>query len=119
VKYESPQKYDQNEINFLLSGNDLSPRARIRLVLSAIYYGDTIEYSGNVLIKEFCEAKYEEKIDLMNLFGTFYQMCATSYRIDDSISLLSQYAIDSSENFEEIMESVAELIEFKEMFSEK
>ncbi|MBI5940535.1 MAG: hypothetical protein HY859_08925 [Caulobacterales bacterium] len=119
MRYEAPKKLSADEIEGILSREDVSPSERVKTVLSAIYYGPTIEYSGDILIGEFSVARYEEKIYLANLFETFHQMCRTNYRIDESLSLLNKYKQEALHNASEIEEHIEGLLELKEMMRGK
>ena len=117
MKYAQPIKMTSEEILDLLKKDDIAPADRINAVLSAVYYGETVEFSGDVLIKEFSESDYKEKMHLKNIFETFYEMCNTTYRIDESISLLETYKRDHPEYSMEIDGTIDELTEHKSMFS--
>lgn len=116
MKYEVPTKKSENEIASWLSRTDLSLQERIDGVLSALYYGETIAFSGDTLINEFIKAPYEEKRWLLNLFETFYGMCRTNYRIDESISILDVYQREVSELREEVLCTIDALREYKDIF---
>ena len=85
MKYRSLEQRSQTEINQIFSDNNISPDQRVSAVLSAVFYDDSIQFAGDVLIKEFETAKYKEKIWLKNIFETFYGMRRTTYRTDESI----------------------------------
>ncbi|MGU3398550.1 hypothetical protein ACLBWS_02190 [Brucellaceae bacterium D45D] len=116
MQYEAPQVKTEAEITALLSRTDLSPDERIRIVLSALYYGETVAFSGDTLISEFMNAQYDEKRWLKNLFETFYGMCATTYRIDESIALLIEYREHCHEYRDEIDFTIGGLREYKTIF---
>ena len=115
MRYEAPQESNADQIEGILSREDATPAERVKAVLSAIYYGTTVEYSGDTLINEFSLAKYEEKIYLAGMFETFYQMCWTSYRMDESVSLLRKYKRDTPHNAPEIEATIEALLELREM----
>ncbi|MDQ0251033.1 hypothetical protein J2W22_003097 [Sphingomonas kyeonggiensis] len=117
MKYKQPMERAPEDILEALQRDDLSPSDRIDLVLSAIYGGDGLEFAGDVMIKEFSEARYEEKIYLKNLFGTFHQMRRTAYRIDESIRLLSEFKQDRPQNSLDIDDAINELVEYKAIFA--
>jgi hypothetical protein len=119
VKYKQPVERAPQEILEALQRDDLSPSDRIDLVLSAIYSGDGVEFAGDALIKEFSQARYEEKIYLKNLFGTFHQMRQTAYRIDEGIRLLSEFKQDRPQNSVEIDDAIDELVEYKVIFANR
>ncbi|MGH6616798.1 hypothetical protein [Sphingomonas sp.] len=116
MKYVQPIKITSKEILDTLKRRDVAPADRISTVLSAVYYGESVEFSGDVLIKEFSGADYNEKIYLKNIFETFHQMYQTTYRIDESISLLEEYKRKSPENTLEIEDTIDSLIEYKVIF---
>ncbi|MBW9056272.1 hypothetical protein [Rhizobium mesosinicum] len=117
MKYDAPEKRSEEEITETLSRTDISPDERIRTVLSALYYGRTIEFSGDTLIEEFSRARYPERYWLRNLFETFYGMCRTDYRIDDSIALLEFYKQEAPEYSAEIDCTIDALTEYRVIFS--
>ncbi len=100
----------------ILEDGDTPPSQRIDAVLSAIFYGESLEFAGDVLINEFAQARYPEKMGLKNLFETFYQSCGTSYRIDDSIRLLEKYRENESTRSDEIGATIRALTEYREIF---
>lgn len=116
MKYEPPENRSEEEIIETLSREDNSPEERIRAVLSALYYGKTIEFSGDTLIGEFSKAKYAERRWLMNLFETFYGMCRTTYRIEDSITLLEAYRREDPKHSLQIDSTLEALGEYKSIF---
>lgn len=116
MKYEEPEEKTEEEISSTLSRLDLSPEERVRIVISALYYGNSIEFSGDTLINEFSRASTEEKYLLRGLFETFYGMCRTTYRIDDSISMLRLFKISSQETSQELDYTIKSLLEYKEIF---
>ena len=116
MQYVKPVPRTSVEITDILERTDISPGIRIEAVLSAIYYEESTETSGDILIKEFSHAQYMEKIYLKNLFETFYQMRRTAYRIDDSINLLKNYIEESPQISDEIEETIDTLVEFKSIF---
>lgn len=118
MKYEPPENRSEEEIIKALSRADNSPEERIRAVLSAIYYGRTIQFSGDTLIGEFSKAKYAERRWLMNLFETFYGMCRTNYRIEDSMTLLEVYRQEAPEYRLEIDSTLEALREYKSIFKD-
>jgi len=119
MKYEGPVERSPEEILDLLGRTDVAPSDRVDLVLSALFYGESVEFGGDVLLKEFSEAKYKEKIYLKNLFNTFYGMQKTIYRIDESISLLRAYKEELPEGALEIDETIEELVELKTLFTQR
>lgn len=116
MKYVQPTKSTPKDILDTLKRVDIAPSDRIDAVLSAVFYGESVEFSGDVLIKEFSEADYKEKIHLKNIFETFYQMHQTIYRIDESILLMKKYKQDSPKNALEIDNTIDVLIEYKTIF---
>ncbi len=116
MKYRSPEHRSQTEINQILLDNKTSPDHRISAVLSAVFYGDSVQFAGDVLIKEFETAKYKEKIWLKNIFETFYGMRRTTYRIDESIELLKRYKEKNPDDKLSIEETIEALNEYKSMF---
>ena len=118
MKYAQPVKRTTEEILNSLKKTDMSPLDRINIVISAVFHGDTVEFSGDVLIKEFSEAGYKEKIYLRDIFETYYQMCKTTYRIDESISLLENYKKNHPESALEIDSTIEDLKEYKVIFGE-
>ncbi|MBB4390380.1 hypothetical protein GGE61_006753 [Rhizobium leguminosarum] len=113
MRYEAPERKGEEDIVETLSRTDNSPEERIGAVLSALYYGKSLEFSGDTLIGEFSRAKYSERRSLKNLFETFYGMCRTSYRVDDSIALLEAYRREVPEYAPEIDATLEALSEYK------
>lgn len=91
MKYEAPEKLTEKQILDRLSKQNITTEERLRTIVSAIYYGKTIEFSGDLLIKEFSTATNNDKFWIKNLFETFYDMNRTNYRLSDSIKLLLEY----------------------------
>ncbi|NLS19409.1 hypothetical protein HGP16_22990 [Rhizobium sp. P40RR-XXII] len=118
MKYEPPESRSEEEIIETLSLTDNSAEERIKAVLSAIYYGRTIEFSGDTLIGEFSRAKHAEKRWLKNLFETFYGMCRTNYRLEDSIALLEAYRREAPKCRPEIDSALESLDEYKVIFKD-
>jgi hypothetical protein len=119
MRYEGPIERTEEEVLELLSRPDVTPDERIKAVLSALYYANTIEFSGDLLIKEFSEADYPERYWLKNLFQTFYGMCRTDYRVEDSITLLESYRKEQPEYAAEIDEDISALREYKDIFGNR
>lgn len=119
MKYEEPEEKNEEEVSSSLSRVDLSPEERVRVVISALYYGNSIEFSGDILLNEFSRASTEEKYLLRGLFETFYGMCRTTYRIDDSISMLKIFKINSPEISKELDCTIEALVEYKEIFKSR
>jgi hypothetical protein len=117
VKYQSPEKRTAKEIVDILSRKGNDPEERISAVLSAVYYGKTISFSGDMLISEFKVAEPAEKMWLKNIFETFYGMLRTSYRIDESIALLEEFRRQNSARSLEIGSSIEALEEYKIMYT--
>jgi hypothetical protein len=118
VKYAQPAKSTPGEILNALNRVDIAPSDRINAVLSAVYYGDTVEFSGDVLIKEFSECNYKEKIYLKNIFEFFYEVWRTIYRIEESISLLEEYKRVHPEHCLEIQGTIDNIIAHKTISGE-
>ncbi|MDD1499280.1 hypothetical protein PVA19_12725 [Agrobacterium sp. CNPSo 3708] len=116
MKYRSPEHRTRREITEILSDKKATPDQKISAVLSAVFYGDSVPFAGDVLIKEFETAKYKEKIWLKNIFETFYGMCRTAYRIDESIQLLEEYKDENPHSETNIEETIDALNEYKAMF---
>lgn len=106
----------QKEVLDTLASAHTSPTERVDAVLSAIFYGQSAQFSGDVIIEEFSKAKYKEKLHLKNLFETFYQMNQTAYRIDESIQLLTIYKNETPDKTLEIESTINALIEYKTIF---
>ena len=119
MRYEGPVERSEGEVLEVLSRPDTKPDDRIRAVLSALYYANTVEFAGDLLIKEFSEADYPERYWLKNLFQTFYGMCRTDYRLDDSINLLEIYKNEFPEHVAEIDEDISALREYKDIFGKR
>jgi len=118
MKYEAPKERSEAQVLKILDTDKTDGVDRVNAVLSAIYYGESNEFSANVLIKEFGQAKYTEKQSLKNLFSTFYGMCRVDYRIDESIDLLKAYELSEPSCAFETREIINELQEYKEMIAE-
>ncbi|MFS8057145.1 hypothetical protein QD357_30755 [Rhizobium sp. BR 317] len=116
MKYDAPERKSEEEIIETLSRLDNTPEERIRAVLSALYYGRTVEFSGDTLIEEFSKAKYQERYWLKNLLETYYGMCRTPYRINDSIALLEAYRHEFPEYSLDVDATLEALLEYKAMF---
>lgn len=116
MKYVSPEPKTETEINAVLSDDEASEDQRIHAVLSALYYGSSIEFSGDVLIKEFSKASGQCKRDLAQQFETFYGLCRTNYRASDSVKLLEEYKFEAPEHLAEIDEIISAVREFCEIF---
>ncbi|WP_236000810.1 hypothetical protein [Agrobacterium leguminum] len=69
------------------------------------------------MIEEFKKAKYGEKLWLKNTFETFYGMCRTSYRIDDSITVLKEFEKQNPEHSLDIKSTIEALVEYKFIFN--
>lgn len=117
MKYEAPEKKSETQVLEILDADLATGAERVNAVLSALYYGESIEFSADVLIKEFGQARYAEKQSLKNLFSTFYGMCRVDYRIDESISLLQAYELSEPTCALETREIIDELQEYKEMLA--
>ena len=113
MKYVQPSPMKRSEILAVLGDESSQPSDRIDAILSAIFYDERTSFSGDLLIEEFKNSRYPEKSDLMNLFGTFYGMHQTFYRIDDSIAALRMYAVSNHSLHEEIGMAIDELFEHK------
>lgn len=118
MKYEAPKEQTEAQILNVLDAEGTDAAERVNAVLSALYYGESIEFSADVLIKEFGQARYAEKQSLKNLFSTFYGMCRVDYRIDESIGLLQAYEVSEPSCALETREIIDELQEYKEIFAE-
>ncbi len=116
MKYQQPGKRTPEEILSMLTSPNTPPHARIDAVLSAIYCDESVTFSGDILIDEFLTAEYKEKIYLKNAFETFYGMRRTTYRIDDSIRALREYADVCPECSLEVDSIITGLNEYKKMF---
>ncbi|WOE74473.1 hypothetical protein [Alterisphingorhabdus coralli] len=117
MKYEKPKFRSDEEILVILSREGTSTNDRIEAVLSALYYGSSIQFSGDILIEEFSNAKYPERIYLKNLFETYYGMCATDYRIEDSIKLLKEYIHENPIDKDAIETTIEAILEYKVMYA--
>ena len=117
MKYEAAEEKTEEQILQILSASDSSGEDRVKAVLSALFYGETIEFSADVLIKEFSEASYHEKRFLKNLFATLYGMYRVDYRIDESIALLKGYAVEEPSYAGETQSIIDELNEYKDMLA--
>ncbi|MGC4392179.1 hypothetical protein [Agrobacterium sp. M50-1] len=117
MKYKSPENRTEKEVIEILSRIDNDPEERILAVLSAVYYGKTINFSGDILIEEFKKAKYDEKRWLKNIFETFYGMYRTNYRIDDSIMVLTDFERQNPEYSLDIKSTIEALAEYKSIFN--
>lgn len=117
MRYEAPREQTEAQILQILDAKGTGAGERINAVLSAIYFGESIEFSADVLIKEFGQAKYAERRSLKNLFSTFYGMCRVDYRIDESIGLLREYELSEPSCALETREIIDELQEYKEMLA--
>jgi len=117
VKYKPPENRTEKEIIEILSRIDNDPEERISAVLSAVYYGKTTKFSGDILIEEFKKAKYGEKLWLKNIFETFYGMCRTNYRIDDSIMFLTDFERQNPEYSLDIKSTIEAISEYKSIFN--
>lgn len=116
MQYEGPAYRSDEEILAILETTDAEPADRISAVLSAIFYGSTLEFAGDALIHEFAHAEYKERVNLTVLFETFYQACRTTYRIDDSIALLERYKAENRKDAGAIAETIQALREYKAIF---
>lgn len=115
MRYKTPEEKTETQILSVLSSTQSSGEERIQAVLSAIFYGKTVEFSGDILIQEFTEAQYYEKRWLKNLFSTFYGMCRVNYRIEESITLLQSYVEQEESCADETQAIIEELCEYKDM----
>ena len=116
MKYDPPKKITEQEILENLKRKNISSEEKIITVLSAIYYGDTVEFSGDILISEFMNSNRFEKKWLKNLFETFYGMYRVDYRIDENIKLLREYKDPDPNTSLEVESIVESLLEYKDMF---
>ena len=103
MKYVTPKTLEEAEILARLARTDLTPSERIDTVLSAVYSAKTDAFAGDVLIREFEEARYPEKHYLLNLFETFYAMRTTLYRVEDAEAVADAWAAISPENARETL----------------
>jgi len=116
LKYEAPVPNSSSEILDILDREDTTPAQRIDAVLSAIFYGEDVAFSGDVLLKEFSSADYKRD-GLKRLFETFYQSWGTTYRIDESIALLEAHKARSPGDAPETQEIIESLLETKTIFN--
>lgn len=105
-----------DEVVAVINGEESSPEKRRDAVLSAIYHLENLEISGDILIHVFNKADDEEKDDLLSLFSTFYQIRGTTYRIDESISILEDFSTSYANAKEFTDEEIEALKDFKQMF---
>ena len=103
MRYVTPKTLEEAEILTRLARTDLTPSERIDTVLSAVYSAKTDAFAGDVLIREFEEARYPEKHYLLNLFETFYAMRTTLYRVEDAEAVADAWAAISPENARETL----------------
>jgi len=116
LRYEKPAVISSSEILDVLRRSDTSPQERIDAVLSAIFHSDSVEFAGDIIIREFSTSEYAEKRYLKNLFETFYQSRGTAYRIDESVLLLRRYAAGEPNESAEVAETIEALLEYKSIF---
>lgn len=116
MRYEKPAVISSSEILDVLRRSDTSPQERIDAVLSAIFHSDSVEFAGDIIIREFSTSEYAEKRYLKNLFETFYQSRGTAYRIDESVLLLRRYAAGAPNESAEVAETIEALLEYKSIF---
>ena len=120
MRYVTPKTLEEAEILTRLARTDLTPSERIDTVLSAVYSAKTDAFAGDVLIREFEEARYPEKHYLLNVFETFYAMRNTLYRVEDAEAVADAWAADawaalSPENARETL-SWREFVERRKAF---
>ncbi|MFT8698944.1 hypothetical protein [Acetobacter orientalis] len=116
MKYERPKELNEREIDKILSDKNTKILSRVSALLSSIYYSENDKWAGDRLICEFKKLDFSERIFLIDLFETYYDMRQTKYRIDESIILMKDFLKKDLKNIQRIEECLENLKHYRNIY---
>lgn len=116
MKYERPKELNEREIDKILSDKNTKILSRVSALLSSIYYSENDKWAGDRLICEFKKLAFSERIFLIDLFETYYDMRQKKYRIDESIILMKDFLKKDLKNIQRIEECLENLKHYRNIY---